>query len=279
MSEPTVEMVRGTPAPPLRSIVGGYRGYLIDGPPGTHRGLPSRHLTFIVSLDAPVDIARMPGEAQAPGRFQAFVGGLHAAAAEIRHDGFQHGVSLDLTPLGARTLLGLPAGELAYGVVDLEDVLGPSARSVVDRLCSSPGWRERFAVLDEVLVRRLREGCGPPREVSRAWEQLVSSGGTVETAALAADVGYSRRHLGELFRRELGLAPKVAGRVLRFERSRRLLESSPRPSLATVAARSGYYDQAHLSREWREIAGCTPTTWMAEELPFVQDDPGGVGAY
>src|SRR5205809_36538 len=103
-------MVMGTPALPLRWCMGRYRGYRIDGPSGIHRGLPSRHLTFIISLDEPVDIARMPGDAQAPGRFQAFVGGLHAKPASIRHDGFQHGLSLELTPLGARSLLGLPAG-------------------------------------------------------------------------------------------------------------------------------------------------------------------------
>jgi AraC-like DNA-binding protein len=267
------EMVTGTPAPPLRSIIDGYRGYRIGGPSGTHRGLPSPHLTFIISLDEPVDIARMPGDAQSPGRFQAFVGGLHATPASIRHDGFQHGLSLELTPLGARSLLGLPAGELASTVVHLEDVLGPSALGLVDRLASANGWRERFAVLDEVLVQRLRDGCAPRPEVTRAWQRLLSSGGTVGTGELAVDVGYSRRHLGELFQRELGLPPKVAARVVRFERSRRLLERSERPSLASVAASSGYYDQAHLTREWREIAGCTPTTWMAEELPYIQDDP------
>jgi AraC-like DNA-binding protein len=270
--EPTVEMVTGTPAPPLRSCIHRYRGYRTDGPPGTHRGLPSPRLTFIISLDEPVDIARMPGGAQSPGRFQAFVGGLHATPASIRHGGFQHGLSLELTPLGARSLLGLPAGELAYTVVHLEDVLGPSMLGLVDRLVSAAGWSERFAILDEVLVQRVRDGCAPPREVTRAWQRLLSSGGGVATGSLAVDVGYSRRHLAALFQRELGLPPKVAARVVRFERSRRLLERSGRPSLANVAAYSGYYDQAHFTREWREIAGCTPTTWMAEELPFVQDD-------
>lgn len=273
-----VETVVATPAPSLRSIVGRYRGYRVDGPPGTHRGLPSRHLTFIISLDEPVDIARMPKEAQPPGRFQAFVGGLHATPATIRHDGFQHGISLELTPLGARALLGLPASELAYGVVHLHDVFGPSAVGLVDRLVSSPDWLERFRVLDEVLVQHLTGQCGPPQEVAWAWQRLVSTGGSVAVEALARDVGYSRRHFAELFRREVGLAPKVAARVMRFERSRRLIEGSAHPTLAGVAAASGYYDQAHLSREWREIAGCTPTTWMAEELSFVQDDPADAGA-
>jgi transcriptional regulator GlxA family with amidase domain len=76
----------------------------------------------------------------------------------------------------------------------------------------------------------------------------------------------------------LGLAPKAAARVLRFERSRRLIEAAKGQGLADVAAAAGYYDQAHMTRDWREIAGCPPTTWIAEELPSVQDAPMALGA-
>jgi AraC-like DNA-binding protein len=68
------------------------------------------------------------------------------------------------------------------------------------------------------------------------------------------------------------------GRVLRFDRARRLLGRVDRPGLADVAATCGYYDQAHLTREWNELAGCTPTTWMSEELPSVQDSLVETGA-
>lgn len=273
-----MESVSGTPAPPLRSAVGRYRGYRIDGAAGTHRGLPSRHLTFIISLHDPVDISRMPDDVQPPGCFQAFVGGLHAAPALIRQDGLQHGISLELTPLGARALLGFPAGELAHTVVDLDAVFGSRSKGFVDRLVTVSGWRERFAVLDEFLVACLKERASPPPEVAHAWQLLVSAAGAVEVAALADDVGYSRRHLGELFRRELGLAPKVASRVLRFEHSRWLIERGEQRTLADVAAAAGYYDQAHMTREWVEFAGCPPSTWIAEELPSVQDPPVEISA-
>ena len=162
--------------------------------------------------------------------------------------------------------------------MDLDAVFGSSAKGLVDRLAIVPGWRERFAVLNEVLVGRLKEGAAPPPEVAHAWQLLVSAAGAVEVAALADDVGYSRRHLGELFRRELGLAPKVASRILRFEHSRRLIERGEQRTLADVAATAGYYDQAHMTREWGDIAGCPPTTWIVEELPSVQDPPVEISA-
>jgi AraC-like DNA-binding protein len=255
----------------LRSIIKGYRGYRSFGGPSVHRGLPSGALTFIISLHDPVDIAALPSGIQGPGQLQAFIGGMHDTPAYIRPHGFQYGLSLAVTPLGSRTLLGVPAGELANTVVPLEELVGPSAHNLVDRLAMAPGWRERFAALDEVLLAWLKTPSRTMPQVERAWEILVSAAGAVDVTRLASEVGYSRRHLGDLFRRELGLAPKAAARVLRFERSRRLIARPQRPTLAQVAAAAGYYDQAHMTREWTEIAGCAPSVWMAEELPFVQD--------
>lgn len=275
------ETVAGMPAPPLRGVIRSYRGYRSLGGPAVHRGLPSGALTFIISLDDPVDIVAMPLGLQGPGRFQAFVGGLHATPAYIRQHGSQIGVSLDLTPPACRRLLGVPAGELANAVVHLGDLAGSAADSLVDRLADGPGWPDRFEVLDEVLMGWLqgrREPPAPPAAVSRAWEMLVTSAGSLGVTALATAVGYSRRHLSESFHRELGLAPKSAAKVLRFTRSRRLISRPEGQSLAAVAAAAGYFDQSHMDRDWTEIAGCTPSVWMAEELPFVQDDGVHVGA-
>lgn len=270
---PVVEMVTVRPRPQLRSLVAGYHGYRVEGAePGVHRGLPSRHLTFIVTLDGTVDLAATPDPAQPPASFTTLAGGLHAGPVLISHDGRQHGIQLSLTPLGARVLLGLPAGELANTVVDLGTLLGPVAGELVERLRAARTWTDRFLELDDVLTRIAGQRDGPAPELGWAWRRLSASHGQVGVATLAEEVGWSRRHFGELFRREFGLTPKVAGRVMRFEVANHLLRVSKRPGLAEVAARSGYADQAHLTREWHELAGCTPSTWLAEELSSVQDN-------
>ncbi len=262
----------GRPAPALRPYVERYAGYRMEGyGPGIHRGLPSHTLTLGVSMADPVDMARMPDPTQAPAAMMTLLGGLHASAVTIRHDGSQYGVHLNLTPLGSRAFFGLPASELASTVVDLRDVLGREAASLPERLRELSTWELRFAALDDLLARRVREPAGPRAEVSWAWTRLLATAGEGAVADLAAEVGWSRRHLGELFRRELGLAPKLAARVLRFERACRMLQRDPRPSIADVAAICGYFDQAHLTRDWNDLCGCTPTVWMAEELPSVQD--------
>lgn len=280
MTEPVCEYATRRPAPPLRPFVEEYAGYRLQGyPAGIHRGLPGRHLTFIISLGDPVDIAAMPDPAHPPVSTAAFVSGLTEGPATIVHDGRQHGVSVDLTPLGARALLGLPAAKLAATVVELDAVMGRDAARLCDRLASASTWSERFDVLDAVLAAAAgRVQLAPPRaEVVHAWHRLVAAGGSIPVGSLASELGWSRRHLGERFRTEIGLAPKAVARVVRFERARRLLERPEGPGLAQVAAIAGYYDQAHLNREWRSLAGCSPTTWMAEELPSVRSELDGGG--
>ncbi|WP_201776697.1 hypothetical protein [Allosalinactinospora lopnorensis] len=113
MTEPVSESMWARPCRALRPYVDGYRGYRMQGfPSGLHQGLPSRHLTVILSLGPPVDIVRMPDPTQSPGSLTMFAGGLHTSPATIAHDGDQVGISLALSPLGARRVLGLPPAPL-----------------------------------------------------------------------------------------------------------------------------------------------------------------------
>jgi transcriptional regulator GlxA family with amidase domain len=110
--------------------------------------------------------------------------------------------------------------------------------------------------------------------VAWAWRQLLLSGGATRVSELATGTGWSSRHLTSRFRTEIGLTPKTAARVIRFGRTRRLLVSQlaadPAARLADLAVTCGYFDQAHLAREFRALAGCPPSQWLAEEFRNVQ---------
>jgi len=253
---------RVAPAPPLRPYIRDYHGYRYQGfPAGVHLGLPSRYLTMVASLDEPTRVAL--GRDRPAHAHETLAAGLHTRPVYLPHDGDGHGVQLALTPAGARALLGLPAAALAGTVVGLADLLGPGAGELSERMAALPGWADRFAVLDEVLCRRLGVVEPPDRVLSHVWRRLLASGGTARVAELAREVGWSRRYLAGRFTAEYGLSPKDVARVVRFERSARLLRV-PRPtSIADVASACGYYDQAHLAREWRALAGVPPSAWLA----------------
>jgi AraC-like DNA-binding protein len=264
------------PAEPLRRFVAWYTGYRQRGlRPARHRGLPSPYLTLIFTLDEPLTMVAHPDPGQPPGEFGTLLGGLHCTPALIAHEGAQSGIQVALRPLGARALLGLPAGELADVDVPAEAVLGGVCAELRDRVRAAADWPERFAVLDEILLRLASTSPEVAPEVSWAWHQLLREGGTVRVAALAAETGWSGRHLTNRFRAEIGLTPKAAARVIRFDRARHLLvrqltTAGGDTRLADLAVVCGYFDQAHLAREFRALAGCPPSQWLAEEFRNVQ---------
>jgi AraC-like DNA-binding protein len=192
------------------------------------------------------------------------IGGLHASPALITHDGAQSGIELALSPLGTRALFGVPAGELATLDLDLGELLGPLATELHERVRHVDSWPARFAVLDRVLGARLNLDDRPPPEVCRAWHRLLATHGSITVSALASEVGWSERHLASRFRTEIGLTPKAAARVIRFQRARHLVGLRPG---ADIAAECGYFDQAHLVRDFVTFSGLSPTAWLAAERP------------
>jgi AraC-like DNA-binding protein len=261
------------PAAPLRRFVYRYTGYRYSGvTPGVHRGLPAPYLAMILSLGAPTRVTRMSHPEQPPDAFMGLVGGLHTQPAEITHNGSMSGLQLDITPAGARSLLGLPSGELGALTVSLDDILGPEAGELHERLAGAPDWTSLFATLDRFLLRRVGSAPEAPAPLTHAWDIILRSGGTATVDGVAREVGWSRRHLGARFAQEFGLTVKEALRVARFHRSRHALQRRPETTIADIAAVSGYADQAHMAREWSRLAGCSPSTWLrTEELPFLQD--------
>ena len=157
------------PHPALRPYVAAAVGYRHEGlPPGEHLGLPSPWLTVILTLDEPLGMAAHPDPAQAPGRYDTVVGGLHTRPARIVHPGRLAGLQLSLTPAGARALLGCPAGALASLDVPLDAVLGPAGHELADRVRAAGGWAGRFAAVEEVLLPWV-SGTGAALLLARAW--------------------------------------------------------------------------------------------------------------
>jgi AraC-like DNA-binding protein len=269
---------RHLPGPQLRPFVSGCSGFLQAGvEPTRHRGLPSPYLTVIFTLNEPLFLAGHPDPQQPADSYQTLVSGMHTTPALIVHQGWQSGIQLDLNPLGARALLGVPAGELVGMTIHGEALFGPLAAEIQDRLRCAEGWADRFAALDEAVLARVQaagDSSIVSAEVRHAWLSLLRTGGTCSVASLAAQTGWSERYLRKRFLAEVGLAPKAAGRVIRFHRTKRELArraaAGRRLELAELAASCGYFDQAHLDREFRLIAGCSPTVWLTEEFRNIQ---------
>ncbi len=97
-----------------------------------------------------------------------------------------------------------------------------------------------------------------------ASDLIDGSMGTVTVDELRRALYVSERTLERRFRSEVGVSPKQAARIARFQAATRKLLASPRVSLGRVAHECGYYDQAHFNREFRTLAGISPGQWRAQ---------------
>jgi len=169
-----------------------------------------------------------------------------------------------LSPVVAHAVLGASA-ELGGTVVALDDLWGRDAVRTQEQLRAAGSWDDRFAIAQAALARH-QAGRAVYPEVAFAWEQMVTSWGRVRVERLAAEVGWSRKRLWSRFRSQIGLPPKRAAQLIRFDHAAHRLAAGH--SAAIVAAESGYVDQSHLHRDVMTFAGVTPTAvavapWLA----------------
>ncbi|GAA4528977.1 helix-turn-helix domain-containing protein [Amycolatopsis samaneae] len=203
--------------------------------------------------------------------------------------GFMHGalrvrgehvecVQARLSPPTAYAVLGVSPAELDGAVVTLDDLWGRDAARIRERLGEARSWRERFAMTDDLLARRCATGRPVDPRVAWAWERIVARGGRVRIDDLAAGAGWSRKRLWSRFRAQIGLSPKRAARLVRFDHAAHLLAAGG--DAARIAAESGYTDQSHLHRDVVAFSGVTPvavadTAWLAVDgLAWAGHRPG-----
>jgi AraC-like DNA-binding protein len=254
--------------PPLRGVVRRLAAYdEASGAPVRRRQAPTGAATMVLGLGEPLRVDdRLLG---------SFLGGLSDTAAVTEFRGHQAGVQVDLAPLGLMRLLGAPGREVGGVPVAAEDLaaVSPAGRVLAGlpaRLAALGSWSARLAHVTDTLAGLLADSAAAPDpEVAHAWRRLAAARGRVPVPLLAAEVGWSRRHLSRRFAAQVGLAPTTTARVLRFRRAADLLVPGPgepaaRPRrIADVAGDCGYADHAHLDREFRALAGCSPQDYVA----------------
>jgi AraC-like DNA-binding protein len=262
------EHARRAPHPALRPFVRRYAGFQEStGVPLRRREMPGGELELIISFGPLWRITLGGPRASTPGWCGSFTGGMHDGYVLSEHQGTAHGVQVGLTPAGAQALLGVPPGELTRMVVVLEDLLGPAAAELEERLVEAPGWAARFDLLDDVLGGWLADARCTSPDVARAWRRLEETHGSVPIGALTEELRCSRRHLAAAFREQIGLPPKTCARLLRFQRVVGRLRQEGAVRWADIAHECGYYDQPHFNRDFRQFAGITPSEFLAGLLP------------
>ena len=233
--------------------------------PWQRREPPTGFLTVIMALADPVgvgtgDAAMRPLHAFATGAWAGPGTGPGPGSGQLitQCGPVNIGIEMQVRPWMARPVFGVSAAEMMANIVDLG---GHAALPWLVADCYG-GLQDWPAVIQAgfgwLRDRVAMPAAAPRRDMIAAWQRLEVSGGTLPIAALAAGTGWSHRHFKALFQAEMGLSPKAAARLLRFDRARTLIEGAPEASLAAIAAACGYSDQSHLTREVRAFAAASP---------------------
>jgi AraC-like DNA-binding protein len=262
------------PHPPLSKFVETF--WLYEGRGAGHRIeriLPTGTLELAINLrqnelrfsdaDSPEDCSRFSA---------AVVSGAHGRGFAPVPEEEIFIIGVHFRPGGAFPFLGLPAGDLADTHVDLETLWGPSAGRLRERLCEARTSAERFRLLQEALLSRLRHGAEQHYAVSAALEILgkTQAGPTVREAA--KQLGLSQRRFIQVFKAEVGMTPKLFSRVRRFQQTRTFIQQNHSPNWAALAADLGYFDQSHFIREFLEFSGLSPTEYVNRHKSFIEHD-------
>ncbi len=272
------ETIFREPDPRLRGIVvGEYQGWTESSNQVVRRReVPTGEIPFIINFGSTfsfIDPARPEGR---PRTLGTFVAGIYDSFVIVQSSGDSCCIQVNFTPIGARRFFQLPLSELSNRTLGLDELYGDHSAQPVEALAEAGDWNRRFDLLEGLIAQRVGSAKPPRGEIQRAWRLMRETSGTLEIGALADDLGWSHKHLIAQFRDQLGAPPKLLGRVLRLQRAIKLIGQSNQPRWVALAFDCGYFDQSHMIREFRQLAGCTPEEYLGLQLPYggVSADPG-----
>ena len=196
----------------------------------------------------------------------AWLAGLQSGPMVSAQPPRQDVMGVRLCPAGAYALMEKPMREISELVVDLEDLVGRAAGELAERCYDAAPVEERLRRAADWVAERVTKARGVDPAIAWAAGRIEQSGGAVSIAELRRQTGLSKTRLAEAFREQIGLAPKLYSRVVRFRRATAMLQKGAQP-LIEVALAAGYYDQPHMNAEFRELSGLSPREFLIARYP------------
>lgn len=267
-----MEYVSRAPRTPLDALIDDL--YYLEGtPPYPRLMLPAAPAPLlIVNLGAPFLVRA--GAAVEPGEYaDGCVVAVPTRAWEFSYPAGTQSVGVHFKPWGLAPFLSMSAAELRDRPVTVAQAWGEPAVAVLrDRLAAADGPQEMLTALEEELLQQQREVQGLDL-VRRLGGAIADSGGAVAIGDLSAEVGASSTYVARRFKEIVGVTPKRLARSYRFTFTVLAIDVTAPIDWADVAARAGYFDQAHFVHEFREFTGLTPTRYVAVRRRFLRDHP------
>jgi AraC-like DNA-binding protein len=230
------------------------------------RRLPTGRTHLLFNLGSPAILfGRDP--ATAPRQFPTcWISGQQQSFIETGAHGDAILVGAQFASHGAYRLLRIAQHELSDRVIELESLLGDRVLGVRQRLLDAQTPQACFGLLEQWLLGLLERGAQVHPAVLATSHAVNADPGQLQLKALSRDLGFSREHLIRRFREQIGLTPKAFANILRFGQALKFARRR-NASWAQIALDAGYYDQAHLVRDFQRYAGRPPSSLLEDRMP------------
>jgi len=252
------------PGPPLNAFVECFwyfPAYVVEH--HRERALPTGTIELVVNLGADrMRIFKDDQDVEGRNFDRSVVCGPHSHYFVLDTAHSAPVVGIHFRPGGATPFFNLPADELTDCHVALEDLWGPWAREVHERLTGASSPERMFQLLEHVLLSRLQKPHLLHPAVAYAVRELTAFPDIARIRDIQNETGYAAKRFIELFSGSVGLTPKVYSRIQRFQAVIKRVARGDQVEWAYVALDGGYCDQSHLNREFRAFSGITPALYQ-----------------
>ncbi len=266
---------RYTPGAPLSRFVHCF--WYQEGVPQPHsreKLLPNGECSIIFSLKENRIRSYDPGNLDRCNTYNpAVLSGARAEFFVIDTSAEERVVGIQFRAGGAFPFFRVPASETEGGFVELDDLWGGGGSELREQLLAAGSVEHMFAKLERCLLDRAAQPLELHPAVAYAVEQFQQPGRAGKLSDVTDKIGLSSRRFIELFRREVGLTPKVFCRVRRFQQVLETVHQRKEIDWVQIALECGYYDQAHFIHDFKSFAGFTPGEYLAAATPHLNHVP------
>ncbi|MEM7028766.1 MAG: AraC family transcriptional regulator [Chloroflexota bacterium] len=257
-----------TPQPPLTQFVDCF--WFVSGT--THykqeKVLPGTSIDLMFNLGAYHKVYDNADTARSTTYQDAWISGLQTdyimmeAVAETEMYGIR------FKPGGAYPFFQMPIAAFRNQVVEMDSVWGHLVAEIREQLAVVDTLQQRFAVLEQILLRKLRQDLYGLDAVQFAVQAITQLDHFSSVKALSEQMGLSQKHLIDQFHKMVGLSPKQFARIVKFNQVLQAIDATKPVNWAEIALDCHYYDQAHFNRDFKAFCGFSPSTYLALRKKF-----------